>query len=256
MSGEVPAHRCFQSPWKWPADRKVFPGCPDGGEAAEAASRRSEKSFQTSHPLGARRRSEGGKTARGQPTAPRRARTWRRRPRRRRLSEEVGPFAAEPRCPSHRVQEPRCPPTPSAPPGVWAGPPPRSAPARPAAMGSSASSQLDEGKCAYIRGTPPGGPCGQTGRPGTGPGGGVPASTCRPLPAGAGVPRFLPARCGWRARSAGGAADARGSGAGGLGAAGAGCRLGRDLPSSAQTHLGVWSALRPDTPGLVVLRSI
>lgn len=43
-----------------------------------------------------RERGEGGKKARGQPTAPRRARTWRRRPRRRRLSEEVGPLTAEP----------------------------------------------------------------------------------------------------------------------------------------------------------------
>lgn len=122
-----------------------------------------------------------------------------RRPRRRRLSEEVGSLTAEHR--SRSYQPPRAsscrPREPSVPPRVRAGPSPLSAPAGPAAMGASSSSQLDEGKCAYIRGTPARGTLGP--RP---PRGGVPSgspqyaavSLPHSLPAGTGVPRSDPVR--------------------------------------------------------------
>lgn len=144
--GEGSCLRGVRSPGKLSSDPKV----------KIRSQWREEKSFQTRHPLGAHPWSEGGKTAPGRPTDPQRARTRRRRPGRPRLSEEVCPLIAEPGSPSHQL------------PGAGSGrrrerqslpprQPRRSASSGTVTMGGSASSQLDESKCAYIRGTPAGG---------------------------------------------------------------------------------------------------
>lgn len=122
-----------------------------------------------------------------------------RRPRRRRLSEEVGPLTAEHRSRSHQLPGASSwrPREPSVPPGVRAGPSPPLSTRAPAAMGASASSQLDEGKCAYIRGTPARGtpgPCPPRGGVPSGSPQCTPVSTPRSLPAGTGVLRSRPAR--------------------------------------------------------------
>lgn len=207
-----------------------------------------------------------GRQPPGQPTDPQRARTWRRRPRRRRPSEEVCALSAEPGAPSQP------------PPGASGGrrrelsaPPGGSA--RTAAMGGSASSLLDEGKCTYIRGTraegfpgaahPPGGlhccadpdPRGRVGEPAP-----RPVSRARPPPAprhlrargprgptAPGGASFLPAPPGLHARARARRRFGRGpagrgcSGKRGGTVAGGRCRLrggGRDLAFSAQPALG------------------
>lgn len=248
------------------------------GEGAESRSRPHFPSELTSE-------AKAGRQPRGQPTDPQRARTRRRRPRRPRLSEEVCPLIAELRSPSHRLPgagSGRRREWQSLPPGEWAGQPRAQHPPAPSvAMGGSASSQLDEGKCAYIRGTPAGasrergaGPpraLGQAGRPGTGPTGRDPRGARRlppPSPAlhgplssggrgpGRGARRLLSQRSsswraarhepwpGWGALQPGErAGDALGSAAGRLGETGAGYGVG-DHPGSS-TRPASMSLLHP-----------
>lgn len=175
-------------------------------------------------------------------------------PRRRRLSEEVGPLTAEPWCPSHqppgarseRARTAAVSAARAAGPAVATDQHPRAPPPwapRPPASWTRASAPTSE-----VR--PPGGPSGRARLGGGASRAGARRAPRSPrllsLPTEAGVPRCHPARCSRRARCGQGCFGKR---PGWSGEAGAGRRVGHDLPSSAAPASGSRLSRFPPHPG-------